>query len=103
MLFWAKEVDKIERKWGKIFEIFRDKTQLGGQALVKKQEWWSVGGGRVKFLLPRGNHPSPPMKKNPDLLRGLKMSWWNVNRENKALIWEYENVISSKNSSYTNM
>ena len=63
MQFWAKKKSKLREKWGKSFEIFRDKIQLGYGGLLSKSgdgSWLVV---RAKFLLPGG--PCPPKKKNP--------------------------------------
>ena len=36
MQFWAKKLSNLKEKWGKIFEIFGDKTRLGGTGSGQK-------------------------------------------------------------------
>ena len=55
------KIDK--KKSGKIFGIFRDKNQFGGQALVKKQGRGSVEGTGKIFAAWRDPPVPPPGKK----------------------------------------
>ena len=75
MQFWAKKYSKLREKWGKISEIFREKTQLGGHALVKKRRWRSVGGtGKISATW-RGNW-GPPGTLNTLLRTGIRCVEW---------------------------